>query len=172
MRKLFAIALLIPSIMGSAELTYCPLPPSVNTFDTAAEKCLATMIYGEARGETIEGMVAVAYTALNRAAKKTVCGVVLAPKQYSIFNNNPALKAAALSLDIEPKQKNVIDSASWKRAMNVAEVVLNKALPDPTAGSTHYLAPIVMKAKGYTYPRWSREYKLVAIIDNHRFYKK
>ena len=135
------------------------------------QKCLATMIYGEARGEAEHGQVAVAYTAVNRAANKTVCAVVLAPKQYSIFNDNPTLRAAAMSLHVEPKQKNIIDNASWEKAVRVAEIVMRRQVPDPTNGSTHYLAPKVMATKGYTYPKWSKEYKLVAVIDNHRFYR-
>lgn len=134
-------------------------------------KCLATMVYGEARGEAEQGMIAVAYTALNRATKTTVCKVVLAPKQYSIFNNNPALQEAAMSVKLEPKQKNIIDKAGWNKSLAVAEIVIRRSVPDPTNGSTNYLAPIVMSAKHYKYPRWSKEYTLVVIIDRHRFYK-
>jgi spore germination cell wall hydrolase CwlJ-like protein len=145
-------------------------PPTVEELKQA--KCLATMIYGEARGEAERGMVAVAYTALNRAVNKTVCSVVLAPKQYSIFNNNPELRTAAMSLHLEPRQKNIIDKAGWDQAMMIAIDVFQRKIPDPTNGSTHYLAPIVMKAKGYKYPQWSKQYQLVAVIDNHRFYKE
>lgn len=145
-------------------------PPTVSEMQQV--KCLATMIYGEARGETKIGQVAVAYSAMNRLrANKTLCDVVLAPYQYSIFNNNPELIAAAKSLHIEPKQKNVIDERSWDNAMEVAETVFKKSVPDPTKGSTHYLAPKVIAAKGFVYPKWSRQYKLVAVIDNHKFFK-
>lgn len=145
-------------------------PPTVH--EMTQEKCLATMIYGEARGEAEQGQVAVAYTAVNRAAKKTVCAVVLAPKQYSVFNDNPALRAAAMSLHVEPKQKNIIDKASWEKAVRVAEKVIRRQVPDPTKGATHYLAPTLMESAGYIYPDWSKEYKMVAVIDNHRFYKQ
>ena len=140
--------------------------------DMKQAKCLATMIYGEARGESQTGKVAVAFTALNRAGKTTVCKVVLAPKQYSIFNDNPSLKAAALSMNLEPRQKNIIDKAGWVQSTEVAELVIRKEIIDPTKGATHYLADKVMKLKGYQYPRWSREYQMVAVIDNHKFYKQ
>ncbi len=171
MRSLIAIALLIPAIVADGELKAC-YAPYQPVYDLAAEKCLATMVYGEARGEPEQGMVAVAYTAVNRAAKKTVCNVVLAPKQYSIFNNNPVLKAAAMSLDVDPHQKNVIEEAAWEQSVKVAQAVLRKEVPDPTFGSTHYLAPALMKIKGYKFPKWSREYKLVAVINSHKFYRK
>lgn len=178
MRRLLLTLTLIPAAC------HMPAPPSIldgyrgrgfvnppTVGEMQEQKCLATMIYGEARGEAEPGQVAVAYTAVNRAAKKTVCAVVLAPKQYSIFNNNPALRAAAMSLHVEPKQKNTIDNASWQKAVRVAEKVIGRQVPDPTNGSTHYLAPKVMASKGYVYPKWSKQYTLVTVIDNHKFYK-
>ena len=132
------------------------------------------MIWGEARGESVAGMAAVAHTAMNRAAKSPksgLCDVVLAPKQYSIFNNNPALRAAAMSKDVIPTFKDPVDQESWERSSAIASMVMNGYISDPTDGATSYLAPKLMRIKGYRYPRWSREYKMIAIIDNHHFYK-
>lgn len=151
-----------------APLDKATLSAKVNPVE---ESCLATMVYGEARGESDKGMVAVAYSAVNRANKKTLCQVVLARKQYSIFNNNPALRAAALNPNLEPRQKNKIDQESWARAQNVARLVMTRSVPDPTGGATHYIADKVMKAKGYTYPRWAKQYTQVAEIGGHRFFK-
>ncbi len=129
------------------------------------------MIYGEARGEPELGQVAVAYTALNRAKNRTVCDVILAPKQYSIFNDNPALRAAAMSLNVDPKHKDIVDEWAWDKAKKIAKSVINKKVPDPTKGSTHYLAPEAMAALGFKYPKWSEQYRLVTIIHGHKFYK-
>ena len=176
MRSLLLLAALVPLTIGNGELKSCYVPFAKTSqapkIDEQEHKCLATMIYGEARGESVQGMVAVAYTAVNRAVKKRICRVVLAPKQYSIFNNNPALRAAATNLQVEPMQKNVIDNGSWKRALKVAEDVMKGKVKDPTNGSTYYLAPIVMGKKHYHYPQWSKEYQLTVIIDRHRFYKQ
>lgn len=181
MRYLLLIAAVVPAMLGT--------PPSSLSVPSAAgagrglvnpptvaelseRQCLATMIYGEARGEKETGQVAVAYSAVNRTrGKKSLCKVVLAPKQYSIFNNNPALRAAAQSLHLAPRQRNSVDQESWAQAQRVAEMVVARAVPDPTMGATHYLAPKVMAAKNYVYPRWSRQYILVTVIDNHRFYR-
>ena len=176
---LYVSACLVPTVSLAPEMRPGDLAGSGRGFinpPTVAEmteiKCLATMVYGEARGEKKIGQVAVAYSAVNRArGKKSLCDVVLAPYQYSIFNNNPALRAAALSLHIEPAQKNKIDQKTWGQARYVAELVVNKKVPDPTAGSTFYLAPAVMKARGWKYPKWARVYQKVAVIDNHEFYK-
>ena len=144
-------------------------PPTIA--EVIQSKCLAVMVYGESRGESEIGQVAVAFTAVNRATKKSVCNVVLAPKQYSIFNDNPALKAAAMSPHLEPRQKNIIDKAGWEKAVAVAKAVIRKEVDDPTNGATHYLSPVAMKALGYQYPAWSRLFKKVAMIDNHIFFK-
>lgn len=170
MKQLLILLAIVPTTMQVAQAPIC-FKPKQSITDSAQEKCLATMIYGEARGESERGQVAVAYTALNRAVKSTLCSVVLAPKQYSIFNNNPALRAAAMSPHLEPTQKGVIDKASWAKALTVARAVMRGHVSDPTNGATNYLAPVLMKKKKYTYPKWSKQYRLVAKIDSHLFYK-
>lgn len=178
--RYFALLLaLAPATMHHHNLPEWPKPIGSIEVDVEADvkvsadqvKCLATMVYGEARGESFTGKVAVAYTALNRATTKTLCQVVLAPKQYSIFNNNPALKIAATSLHIEPKQKNNIDEDSWEESKRVAHLVAKRLIKDPTQGATHYFAPKLMAIKKYKYPKWISQYTLVAVIDQHRFYK-
>lgn len=169
MRYLSFIVALIPSTLGSYQLSCETYQyPVVSPKEI---RCLATMIYGEARGETARGKVAVAYTAVNRAAKTTVCNVILAPWQYSAFNDNNLLRAVALNHSLEPSQKNPIDRASWFESLNIAHLVLHRAVPDPTGGASHYIADKVMKIKKYRYPKWSKQYTQVAVIDNHRFFK-
>lgn len=171
MKHILLLLALIPTTVELGKDIICRR--EVPKIDAAQAKCLSVTIYGEARGESEQGQVAVAYTALNRAVKssKSVCNIVLSPKQYSIFNNNPELRAAAMSPHIEPKQKNIIDQKSWDSAMKVANMVIQRVVKDPTNGATHYLAPMVMKAKNYRYPKWSKQYKLVAVIDGHKFFK-
>ena len=144
--------------------------PKINAREA---KCLATTIYGEARGESIYGKLAVAYTVINRAVSTTICKVVLAPYQYSIYNDNPALRMAATTLKIMPPDMNVIDKISWKEAYDIATAVLSHQIDDPTNGATHYVSPVAMKAQKLVYPPWthSYDYKLTAVIENHRFYR-
>jgi spore germination cell wall hydrolase CwlJ-like protein len=91
--------------------------------------------------------------------------------QYSAFNGNVALKAAATSLHLEPAQRNEIDKASWQQSLQVARLVLEKVITDPTKGSISYLAPKVMKIKGYRTPRWAKMFTHTVEIGNHKFYK-
>lgn len=168
----------IPATVAVGNLSFCPvqkqpvaITPEIKV-DPVQAKCLATMVYGEARSEPIRGQIAVAFTAINRAKNKTICQVVLKPKQYSIFNNNPALRMAAQSLIVAPQQKNSIDNASWQQAIAVASAVLQAKVQDPTQGAQYYIADKVMRLKGYRYPKWSKEYTMVVEIDNHKFYKQ
>jgi spore germination cell wall hydrolase CwlJ-like protein len=146
--------------------------PKESKWDMEQQKCLATMIYGEARGETFDGKIAVAFTALNRASKKTVCEIVLAPKQYSVFNGNTRLKRVAKDIEALPVFLNSIERKAWDKSVKAARIVFHRKMDDPTNGATHYLAPLAMKELGYKYPKWSREYERVAVVDNHVFYKK
>ena len=170
MRRLLLLLAFIPASINKSADVIC-INPYIGKIDHAQEKCLSVTIYGEARGESLQGQIAVAYTVLNRAVNRSICQVALSPKQYSIFNNNPALRAAAMSKNLEPTQKNIIDKKSWEQATKVAQMVLANFVKDPTGGATHYLSAKVMKSKHYRYPRWSKEYKMVKEIENHKFYK-
>jgi spore germination cell wall hydrolase CwlJ-like protein len=156
MKQIILLLALVPTVVDMGQKIMClkpTAPKPIAKVDPKQIKCLATAIYGEARSEQMLGQVAVAYTALNRAVKKTLCQVVLQPYQYSVFNNNPRLRSVAISPHLTPKLKNDIDKQGWEMAMSVAHQVAHRIIPDPTNGSTFY------------------QYKMVAKIDNHKFYK-
>lgn len=167
MKRIFISLAFIPVVLQQGTHFICRNEYGSTKSELKQEKCLAVMIYGEARGEPVKGQVAVAYTAVNRAVNKTVCKVVLAPKQYSIFNDNPYLQEVARSKTLEPVQKNITDSRSWKQAVKIAKSVLKREVRDPTKGATHYLA---YKSLNHI-PRWSREFTKTAEIENHTFFK-
>jgi spore germination cell wall hydrolase CwlJ-like protein len=181
MRQIFLSLIAIPTIVHHGMPTNCKFAPfpektSIPVQEIPKEvkesKCLAVMVYGEARGEPHLGQIGVAYTAVNRAKKITVCEVVLSPYQYSVFNDNSALKIIALSPNLKPKYQNMFDEKAWQQAWKIAQDVLRRKVPDPTNGATHYLAPNLMAELGYEMPEWSKEFDLVAIINNHNFYRK
>ena len=173
MRSLLLLAAIIPATLAPEwPVPVCPIPlikpaPEVK-INMKDLKCLAVTIYAEARGEPYIGQISVAYTLVNRATKKSICKVALAPKQYSVFNNNPKLRAIALSPTLEPKQKNEIDVVAWLQAMEVAETVLRKETPDHSNGATHYVA---YKSLNHI-PRWTYIFKKTSKIGNHTFFKE
>ena len=127
----------------------------------AAEELLiyAKTVWGEARGETISGMVGVAWTIKNRMARSpwpnTVMAVCLQPLQFSAWNPN------------DPNFKKVLTvplfSEPFQRAMFVVLGVTLSILPDPTKGADHYHHKSIS-------PRWSLEMTKTVDIGNHVFY--
>jgi N-acetylmuramoyl-L-alanine amidase len=123
---------------------------------------LARTIYGEARGESFNGKVAVAYTITNRASRPSwwgsdITSVCLKPQQYSCWNpddpNFNLLGEATLA------------SHSFRDCLAAALLVYNRTLPDPTNGATHYFALSMS-----TPPLWAAKMKAVSAIGNHSFF--
>jgi spore germination cell wall hydrolase CwlJ-like protein len=137
---------------------------------TDAEKdrdVLARTLYGEARGESLAGMVAVAWTIRNRVndgkAKswwgEGYAGVCLKPYQFSCWNKNdpnfPFLSGA-----------KPIPVGEMAKAVMVATAVMDGAYPDPTGGATHYYATTMPKA-----PAWAAKAKQTLKLGHHVFFK-
>lgn len=163
-QTLFLLALL-PSTLSISHHTTCfKNTPKV---DPLQIHCLATTIYGEGRGESTMGQVAIAFTVVNRAVNKSLCQVALAKKQYSIFNGKSHLRTVANNLKLEPKYANHIDRISWAKANAIAKMVLMKSVKDPTYNSTHYVAYKSLKH----IPKWTHELKITVKIENHTFFK-
>lgn len=111
--------------------------------------CIAQNVYYEARGEPIEGQLAVANVTLNRAEDgrwpSSACDVVHQPNQFSWVSH---------------KQKRP-EGQEWTIAQVVAITVY--ILPDPTQGATHFHA-------NYVKPYWAKGKKVLAKIGDHIFY--
>lgn len=114
--------------------------------------CLSKVIYHEARGEPLEGKVAVGYVVLNRTQNNqwpdTICSVVTQPRQFSNFN---------LNIPIERT------SEAWKTSLDTARKVYYKRVRDPTKGALFFFNP--KKAS----PHWRNKFTYLADIGNHRF---
>lgn len=114
--------------------------------------CLARNIYHEARGEPVEGQIAVAHVTLNRVRSKhfqnTVCEVVYAYKQFS------------WTLD---KTKRVQDTQAWEASLKIARGVLDNTIARPHFQALYFHTKQVR-------PYWKRGKRVVAVIGNHIFY--
>jgi len=116
--------------------------------------CLAKAVYFEARGESLEGQLAVAEVVLNRARSgrfaSSVCGVVTQPAQFSFIRGGkfPAVDES---------------SDCWKKALAIAD-----------AASKHLAASLAPNVLWYhaTYvaPAWGRQKTRAAQIGTHIFY--
>lgn len=133
-----------------------------NSCDDA--KTLALCIYGEARGEGIEGMLAVASVVLNRAkmSKKAIKSICLQPKQFSCFNpgdpNREVLERLALGWDKYIETNKYLRQSYW-----IAKGMIERWLIPNVDNATHY-HHVAIK------PSWADKLEKVARVGNHMFY--
>jgi spore germination cell wall hydrolase CwlJ-like protein len=154
---------LTPSIAKEAAWLYkggWPLYALVDKFATNAPldqqtNCLATAVYFEARGETLEGQLAVAKVVMNRAASGKYptdwCSVVKQPYQFS-FVRHGEFPAADTNCQ------------AWKRAEAVAELAVANVVPTLSNDVLWYHAD-------YVAPTWRNNLQEVQKIGAHIFYR-
>lgn len=130
------------------------------------EEILARLIWGEARGESLDGKCAIANVVLNRMKSNGryghgVKGVCLKPWQFSCFNANDPNLQGMIS----------VKGATFKECLSVAKAALRGLLADNTIGATHYFNP---KAIPGGWPAsWDRTKMLRrSVIGNHQFYRE
>ena len=111
--------------------------------------CLATAVWFESRGETLEGQLAVAQAVVNRAKSgrwgKGVCGVINAPRQFNFI-------AAKVQRS----------TATFTTALAVARIAATGLWHDMAAGAHSFHAARLN-------PGW--HLTRVAKIGNHVFYR-
>ena len=120
----------------------------------AEQLCLAKTVYFEARGESLEGQLAVAEVVLNRTASglypSTICGVVTQRAQFSFIRRG--------------QFPNVrMNSDCWHRALAIADVARKRLIRQTNPNVLWYHASYVAPAWGKRLTRFSR-------IGTHIFY--
>ncbi|CAG1015539.1 MAG: cell wall hydrolase [Rhizobiaceae bacterium] len=148
-----------PVARGDHEWMSKPLPASV--FGEAEQKCLATAIYFEARGENTRGQAAVAQVILNRVRNPTypgtICGVV--------YQNDNWRNACQFSFACDGIKDRITSPAHYRLAQDIAlAVTAGKIFISDVGSSTHYHAT-------YVSPRWSRTMEKMKKIGLHIFYR-
>ncbi len=119
--------------------------------------CIATAVYFEARGENLEGQLAVAKVIMNRAASGKYpgswCEVVKQPWQFSFVNPRTG----------EMPQADTA-SYSWRKALGVTRLAVANAVPTLSNDVLWYHAD-------YVAPSWGRRLSMVQKIGAHIFYR-
>jgi len=117
--------------------------------------CIAVAVYHEARGETLEGQLAVARVIMNRAVSgrypASWCGVVKQPWQFSFVRNGrmPSVDEG---------------STAWRNALGITRLAINNAVPTFSDDVLWYHA-------NYVAPSWGRRLTRVSQIGAHIFYR-
>ena len=118
--------------------------------------CLAGAVYFEARGESLEGQLAVAEVVLNRAASgeypASICKVVKQPAQFSFVRNGL----------FPPIDEN---SVAWRTAVAVAHIADEKLADELASDVLWYHAD-------YVAPAWGRRLARATQIGAHIFYRR
>ena len=120
---------------------------------SAEMKCLAGAIYFEARGESLEGQLAVGRVVTERAASprfpNSYCGVVFQRSQFSFVRGNrmPEIRT---------------NTQAWRNAVAMARIAHEGRWESRTEGALFFHATHVS-------PRW--RLTRLARVDNHIFYR-
>jgi len=111
--------------------------------------CLQMLMWGEARGEGNIGMVATAYTAINRKADpnypKSICEIIKQPRQYQFIDYGMPTQSQVAYL--EP----------------LAKAILERRIDDPTKGAKWFHTK-------WTKPYWAKNKTIKLAYNNHIFY--
>ena len=118
------------------------------------EECLANAVYFEARGEPIEGQLAVAEVVLNRAASGKyptgLCAVITQKAQFSFIRKGRFPKADR-------------GSEAWRKAVAIAHIA-REELADSLASD------VLWYHADYVSPSWGKRLSRQAKIGLHIFY--
>jgi len=137
-----------------------PLYALVDRFSAGAPltdeaNCIAVAVYHEARGESLEGQLAVAKVIMNRAASgkypASWCSVVKQPWQFSFVHRGqfPSVDQG---------------SESWRKALGVTRLAVANAVQSIPTDCLWYHAD-------YVAPSWGRRLTRVDKIGAHIFYR-
>jgi spore germination cell wall hydrolase CwlJ-like protein len=117
------------------------------------EECLAGAIYFEAKGEPLDGQLAVAKVIMNRFRSgrfpASVCGVVFQRSQFSFVRGNGFPQIAR-------------NSRSWREAVAIAKIASNDMWDSSVDNALYFHARRVS-------PGW--RLNRIATIGNHVFYR-
>lgn len=133
---------------------------------------LARTLWGEARGEPVEGQIAIAWVVKNRVnnpgwwsrqkgdgiVDDTIESVCLDPNQFSCWWDSQAPKVRSRSIE------------SLGPFMVAAQAVLDGLEPDPTGGADHYHTIARPEGVRVWPPKWAQG-KAGKTIGRHIFYR-
>lgn len=113
-------------------------------------------IFLEARGESIEGRIAVGHVIMNRSVRRSqsIKEVVFAAKQFSCFNDFDSEKVLAKLCSLPEVYMN---------CREIAQCVLHGSFRTGGFPADHYYNPALCQ------PSWADGMKIVATIGNHVF---
>lgn len=134
---------------------------SETEYQARQRRCLATAIYFEARGEPIQGQLAVAQVVMNRVRSSlypdTICGVV--------YQGQLRRTGCQFSFTCDGRADVPKDKERWRLANELAlKVTQGETFLGDIGYATHYHA-------NYVSPRWRWGLNKIKKVGQHIFYK-
>lgn len=142
---------------------------------------LALTLFGEARGEPVEGRIAVGSVIRNRVKAPrrfgtTYAAVCHARAQFSCWfrfggeQNYKLMYDLALAIiEHKPLPLDAVSLAIYEETRFVAEGIADERLRDRVRGATHYYAPAAMVPRDRV-PDWAIGKAPVAKVGSHLFF--
>lgn len=137
--------------------------PALLVDETKLEKewgCLVEALYFEARGENMQGQIAVAEVILNRVKSRrfpdTICKVI---SQGASRRN-----ACQFSFKCDGRPEEFNEHSAYERVSHVADMMMDGRSLQITGGATFYHTTAVR-------PGWSRRLSRTTRIGDHLFYR-
>jgi spore germination cell wall hydrolase CwlJ-like protein len=174
---LFKMVILDPRVTIELPVPSNPYTLSKGEYvDTQQLDCMARNLFFEARGESAKGKVMVAYVVLERTKSvhfpDTICGVVNQANHDElgrIIRYQCSFSWVCDGLNHSDDFSDPSLNKEWEQSYEIAkDVMLGKIkAPIDMTGVTNYHA-------NYVKPYWAKDFKdfkLVATIDHHLFYK-
>lgn len=112
----------------------------MTAIDTELNYFICT-VYGEARGEPLEGIVGVANVIKNRsiASRKTYKDVVLTPRQFSCWNQDDLNKSIVTTLLISLESGEEAIDSTKRQLVAAVKAVYEDDFKDNVFGSKNYV---------------------------------
>jgi hypothetical protein len=143
------------------------------------KQLLAILLYGEARGEPVEGQIAVANVVRNRVRKPSWWGsnwqevILKATKvkdkwyaEFSCFNEDDPNCQKLLSIVRDPTNlPKIMRQLSW-----IAEGIIGDLIEDNTHGACYYMTNSLYNSDRK--PKWATKMKITCVKGNDTFLKE
>ena len=162
----------VPTVEVEAVSEVAEKAPSFYDIADKETHCLATNMYFEARGESLDGKKAVAFVTLNRVESEQfpndICSVVY-QAQYSRWwkeNKNrlvPIRHKCQFSWYCDGKSDSIRNTREYESLYRLASAVILGKHEDNTGGAEYYHAD-------HVYPDWRLAFNQTTKIDSHIFY--
>lgn len=126
-------------------------------------------LYGEARGEPVEGQIGVANVIRNRHEEsgKSIHDICLAPKQFSCWNMDDPNRPLLIELATADMMNQPLKDPLLRQLKYIAAGIISGDILDNTKNSNHYLTTALYRSLDC--PLWAKKGQLMITLGRQTF---